>query len=262
MSTSTSTGLSSLSTLVSTTRTHYYSVNDNGVEQSNYSNDGATGVNSLAMGTNASASGESSVAVGDTAYAGADGAVALGGQSVAQAANTTAIGFRATANGQSAIALGYQAQASGNQSTAIGSNAVASGANSVAIGANSVASQANSVSVGSSGNERTITNVAPGVNATDAVNVSQLSAVQQNVNNVARIAYSGVAMSMAMSGSYMPSLYPGEMELGVGVGAFQGYSAVAINFKALAGSGRWSWGAGVSTTGNQYGVNAGMGWKW
>jgi trimeric autotransporter adhesin len=65
-----------------------------------------------------------------------------------------------------------------------------------------------------------------------------------------------------MSGSYMPSLYPGEMELGVGVGGFQGYGAIAVTFKALSGTGRWSWGAGVSTTGNQYGVNAGVGWKW
>jgi autotransporter adhesin len=92
--------------------------------------------------------------------------------------------------------------------------------------------------------------------------MSQLNSVQQNVNNVARTAYAGVAMSMAMAGTYMPTLNPGEMELGAGVGGFQGYGAVAINIKALSDSGRWSWGAGVSTTGSQVGVNAGVGWKW
>lgn len=51
---------------------------------------------------------------------------------------------------------------------------MASGDNSVAIGAGSVASADNTVSVGTVGGERTITNVAAGVNDTDAVNVSQL----------------------------------------------------------------------------------------
>ncbi|WP_420819307.1 YadA-like family protein [Paraburkholderia flava] len=118
------------------------------------------------------------------------------------------------------------------------------------------------MSVGSAGSERRITNVAPGVNPTDAVNLQQLQSVQSNVNNVARVAYSGIAMSMAMAGTYMPTLAPGEQELGVGVGGFQGYGALAINFKALSDSGRWSYGAGLSTTGAQVGVNAGVGWKW
>ncbi len=46
--------------------------------------------------------------------------------------------------------------------------------NSVALGTGSVANEENTISVGSSTNQRRITNVAAGVNATDAVNVSQL----------------------------------------------------------------------------------------
>ncbi|CAB3677024.1 hypothetical protein LMG24238_02415 [Paraburkholderia sediminicola] len=61
---------------------------------------------------------------------------------------------------------------------------VVAGSNSVAIGAGSVATLANSVSVGSVGNERYITNVKAGVNETDAVNVSQLSALQSQVTNI------------------------------------------------------------------------------
>ncbi|QRL02630.1 YadA-like family protein [Vreelandella venusta] len=51
--------------------THYYSVNDDGTIQGNYDNDGATGLNALAAGTNALAQGASSVAVGDGAEASA-----------------------------------------------------------------------------------------------------------------------------------------------------------------------------------------------
>ncbi|MET3228512.1 UNVERIFIED_ORG: hypothetical protein ABIC54_000686, partial [Burkholderia sp. 1263] len=39
--------LSQLSTVVAGSKTHYYSVNDNGVQGGNYNNDGATGVNAL-----------------------------------------------------------------------------------------------------------------------------------------------------------------------------------------------------------------------
>jgi len=37
---------------------------------------------------------------------------------------------------------------------------------------------------------------------------------------------------------------------------------VALTFKALAGDGGMSWGAGISTNGREWGVNAGVGWKW
>ncbi|MBQ8090459.1 MAG: YadA-like family protein, partial [Pyramidobacter sp.] len=47
-------------------------------------------------------------------------------------------------------------------------------ANAVAIGNGSVADKADTISVGSAGKERRIVNVAPGVDQTDAVNVSQL----------------------------------------------------------------------------------------
>ena len=70
------------------------------------------------------------------------------------------------------------------------------------------------------------------------------------------------AMAMAMSGTYLPTLAPGEKTVGVGVGSYKGYSAVALTFKALAGDGRTSWGAGISPTGKEWGLNAGVGWKW
>ena len=69
---------------------------------------------------------------------------------------------------------GVDANAQGKDSVAIGSGSIAAADNSVALGTGSVANEENTISVGSSTNQRRITNVAAGVNATDAVNVSQL----------------------------------------------------------------------------------------
>ncbi|ELL0692058.1 trimeric autotransporter adhesin SadA [Salmonella enterica] len=71
---------------------------------------------------------------------------------------------------------GVDANAQGADSVAIGSGSIAVAENSVALGTNSVADEANTVSVGSSTQQRRITNVAAGVNNTDAVNVAQLKA--------------------------------------------------------------------------------------
>ena len=199
----------------------------------------------------------------------ATGATAYGSQSLAKDTNTTAIGFRATATFEGSVAIGYQARAIADPTTAVGSNSLASGNNSVALGAsaeatanravalgaNSIADQAETVSIGAPGSERRIVNVAPGVAATDAVNVSQLQ-------NVERIAYSGTAMSMAMGSTYMPNLDAGEKALGIGLGVYRGYSAVALNFKSLHTDGKSAWGFGISTTGSEWGFTLGTSWKW
>ncbi|SFP17354.1 Head domain of trimeric autotransporter adhesin [Variovorax sp. OK605] len=119
--------------------------------------------------------------------------------SQAAGAESVAIGPQAIALGASAIATGSAAQAVGAGSIALGANAVATAAagNAVALGNGAVADRAGmngqkelfssvsvlstqgGVSVGSAGNERQITHVAGGTQATDAVNVRQLQAVQQ-----------------------------------------------------------------------------------
>jgi autotransporter adhesin len=92
--------------------------------------------------------------------------------------NSAAGGAGASASGNDALAVGNDSSASGNGSTALGTDASATGDNSVAIGSGSVADEDDTVSVGSQGNERRITNVAAGVDPTDAVNVSQLQTAQ------------------------------------------------------------------------------------
>ncbi|MES2246197.1 MAG: ESPR-type extended signal peptide-containing protein [Pseudomonadota bacterium] len=116
----------------------------------------------------------------------------------AAGAESVAIGPNAVALGSNAIATGNGAQAKAAGSIALGANSTASAANSVALGDGAVANRAGmngqremfsntvvqsaqgAVSVGSTGNERQITNVAGGTQATDAVNVRQLQAVQQS----------------------------------------------------------------------------------
>ena len=166
-----------------------------------------------------------------------------------------AIGYQAQAIADPATAVGSNSLASGNDSVALGAGAQATANRAVALGAFSVADQPNTVSVGSPGGERRITNVSPGIAQTDAVNVSQLT-------SVSRLAYTGVAMSMAMAGTYMPTLEAGEKALGIGLGSYQGYSAIAFNFKALNLDGKSAWGFGISTTGTEWGFNLGASWKW
>ena len=94
-----------------------------------------------------------------------------------------AIGENAMATAAYTVAVGEGSQAFGNSSTALGYGAhVESDAkNSVALGANSVADKANTVSVGRVGAERQITNVAAGIERTDAANVGQLEDFQSQV---------------------------------------------------------------------------------
>jgi len=142
--------------------------------------------NSVAIGNGAAASGLNSVAIGDDAQATAEGTTALGNGAQATAVNATALGNNAQATAEGTTALGNGAQATATNATALGDGAVASHDNSVALGAGSVTNAPNTVSVGSEGNTRRITNVAAGINDTDAVNVSQLGAVDSKVDTNTR----------------------------------------------------------------------------
>jgi autotransporter adhesin len=182
----------------------------------------ADGDNSVALGRGAHSetAAAGAVAIGYNADAAAAGAVATGYQASASAANAIAVGYAASAgtlngvavgnaalaNGANALALGAGAKVSGSDSVALGYNASVTAANSVGLGANSTAtanlgqpgeefgtsgvvkatSAFGEVSVGSTGNERRLTNVAAGAAATDAVNLSQLTAVDGKVDALAQ----------------------------------------------------------------------------
>ena len=134
-------------------QTHYYSVNDGGVPQGNYNNDGASGVNSVAAGVNAMASGGTAVAIGDGASANTNGSLALGRGAETQLAfpsNPSSVG-----NGEKSVAIGFGAITAATSSTAIGYGAKTYAIDnlqphsSVAIGTSSLAGGVGSTTVGS-----------------------------------------------------------------------------------------------------------------
>ncbi len=102
----------------------------------------------------------------------------------------------------------------------------------------------------------TITNVAAGVNPTDAVNVSQLDTVDRAINgelvtidrNVNNLGYrigevednanAGISAAMAMSS--LPQAYiAGKSMIGGGIASYNGESAVAIGVSRVSDNGRW-----------------------
>lgn len=101
--------------------------------------------------------------------------------------NGTAVGSNNIVSGASGLALGYSAQATAT--------------NAVALGSGSIADEADTVSVGSAASRRRITNVADGINANDAVNYSQLRAVQQDAWSRLSLVNSGMsAFAQALGG--------------------------------------------------------------
>ncbi|MFC7370011.1 ESPR-type extended signal peptide-containing protein, partial [Vreelandella zhaodongensis] len=197
--------LKAVETMVADSGVNYYSVNDNGTQQGNFNNDGATGRNSLAAGTNAVASKDYAVAVGDGAEAIGFEAIAIGREAVASGRDSSiALGQLSEASGNFAIAIGRGAAAEEDNSVALGNGAISMVEQGVALGSGSLASVGSgvagyipegadaadeqaildtiatrgSVDVGS----RQITRVAAGTEDGDAVNVSQLKSVSNIAN--------------------------------------------------------------------------------
>ena len=158
--------------------------------------------------------------------------------------------------------------------------------NSVALGANSNdGGRANVVSVGSVNAERQLTNVAAGTQGTDAVNVNQLTqsatgtlqqansytdskvagmqnninSVQNQLNDVAKKAYAGVASALAMEAA---PYVPGKTTFAAGTGHYQSQGALAISLRRTADNGRWSVSAGVAASTNGVGLRAGVSGVW
>ena len=176
----------------------------------------ATGTNSVALGVKTEAAGNASVAEGFNSKATADNAIALGNEAKASNTNTIAIGKSSSASNINSIAIGDSSKTTGSWGVALGPNSktntdwsVSLGGNSevnsswstalgymasvdknggmsVALGAQSKVKSGDGdvVSVGNDNLKRKIINVANGVNANDAVNKSQLDAVETKVNNI------------------------------------------------------------------------------
>lgn len=177
----------------------------------------------------------------------------------------------AQVNAERAVAAGANASVNAEGGTALGDGArVEAGAtNSVALGSNSVATEANTVSVGSVGNERRVTNVAPGriaQGSTDAVNGGQIWELEDRwedrfEHNDKRIdglgAQLGAMTNMVGAAAAGGGGGIGEVQLNAGIGFSGNQAALAIGWSSRV-SPRVSVSGGVSFgTGNK--PVAGMG---
>ena len=223
------------------------------------------------------ASGKDTLAVGAGSVASGEDAVAVGMSGVATGRGAIAVGTQSSATGNYSIATGDHSRAVGEKSVAIGQNAQAIGNNSVALGANSIADRDNSVSVGSFGAERTITNVAPGIAGTDAVNVNQLNqgldglrtATNQRLNDLnSRVkkldkkATGGIASAMAMSGLPQATI-PGSSLASAAISGYDDRAALAIGLSKISQDGKWiiKLQGSANTTG-KVGATVGIGYQW
>ncbi|SAL47385.1 YadA domain-containing protein [Caballeronia peredens] len=131
----------------------------------------SNGMYGVAVGPHASANGQNDISIGNTA-----GVTMSNGENVAIGSGAGLNGGSVPVTGTVSIGSGAGQGITNSFATSIGYQSGAYGANSVALGAYSTTNLANDVSVGSPGNERTISNVAPATQGTQAVNLNQLNA--------------------------------------------------------------------------------------
>ena len=142
-------------------------------------------------------------------------------------------------------------------------------AQGISIGAPTAYNPANTVSLSPNGlnnGGQRITNVAPAKEGTDAVNLNQLvgmgNALQNNIANVGKKAYAGVAGAIAQ-GSIPQVTRPGATGIGVGSGYYGGQSAMAIGVSAMSDGGNWIVKGNFSAnTDGHVGVGAGALYQW
>ncbi|KJS08097.1 MAG: hypothetical protein VR73_06860, partial [Gammaproteobacteria bacterium BRH_c0] len=219
------------------------------------------GEESLAAGYTAEASGEAAIAVGSGAIASGFNAQAMGHGASATGVYSVSSGSGAHAGGNHTVAIGGNAQANFDNSTAIGYNAQANAYNSVAIGNGSVATDPNTYSVGSLGNERRITNVAPGVYGTDAVNMDQFNWLDRKVDDNNDKAMAGIAIVSSMA-----TVLPRESKrfaMRVGGGFYGGEEAIGITAAGRINNNiSIDAGFGAATGQSEYGGKVGVTYEW
>ena len=136
------------------------------------------------------------------------------------------------------------------------------------------------MSVGSPGEECRITNLAAGVNGTDAVNMNQLAAssagsleaanaytdmiaasLDFDIRETRKEARAGSAAALAAAGMPQPS-DPGKSMIAMGVGTYRGRSAFAIGASHRVKSGKAVVKVGVTYDSSEHvGANAGAGFQ-
>ncbi|XSG83596.1 MAG: YadA-like family protein [Methyloligella sp. ZOD6] len=200
----------------------------------------AAGDRSIAVGPNTVVNGDNGIGIGNGAIVNQDaaGGIAIGHNAEISGSESLAFGSNSITNAGEAIAIGAGASAQHVASLAIGSNALTSvGAQTdyAGYGLDAPQTSVGEVSFGRDGEERQLTNVAAGSADTDAVNVSQLRAVDESLDDLAdrTVVYDGApgdpkdTITLASStGTTITNLAAGEVS---------GASTDAINGSQLYG---------------------------
>ena len=241
----------------------YFSVKSN--VTGNQNNTGASGVDSIAIGPNASTTSTSarSIAVGNDAFSSHADSVSLGNGAQAKNSNSTAVGTLAKTEGANSIAVGLNASTTHADSIAVGSNAKASENKLVSIGPNATSTARYGVSLGNNASSNGTASIAIGnsTNAShdnaiaigDAANTNswatiaignKASAASSNTIAVGRNASAAGQTAIAMGVNSTASQYS-DIAIGESATSNGGYS-VAMGHKANVG-GSHSVGIGVSS---------------
>ncbi|HHW7566766.1 TPA: YadA-like family protein [Mannheimia haemolytica] len=131
------------------------------------------------------------------------------------------------------------------------------------------ATPANTVSLTAQGlnnGGQRITNVAPGVKDTDAVNVSQLKGavnyLDNKINRHNRKLRAGIAGANAAAG--LPQVYiPGKSMIAASVGTFKGQNALAVGYSRSSDNGKLILKLqGNANTSGEFGGSMGVGYQW
>ncbi|MFC4203444.1 YadA-like family protein [Candidimonas humi] len=189
----------------------------------------------------------------------------------------------ASGSGDASITIGLAQDISVNSVTA--TNVTATNVTATNVTANNVKTDtlnANAVIIqdgptinqnGIDMNNQPITNVAPGVNGTDAVNVNQLNnlatnvangmnTMQNEINRNDRVASAGIAAAIATAG--LPQAYlPGKSMFSIAGGTWRGESGYAMGLSRVTDNGNWVLKATASgSSRGDYGGSVGVGYQW
>ena len=236
----------------------------------------ASGTNAISMGNGSSASGTNSIAIGAGANATAANSLALGANStttanLSDAAYTPVVGASVAGTATGEVSVGSAGAERRITNVAAGSAATdavnvsqlsALSNNTVHYDTDGAGNNVNKVTLNSgNGAPVTISNVAPGVNGTDAVNLNQLNSAFQQLNSqigaVQQDTYRAAAIGMAAAALRYDDR-PGKVSASVGGGVWHGQGALAYGLGYTSENGRMRSDIAATSTGGDWGVSAGL----
>ena len=215
----------------------YFSVKSN--VTGNQNNTGASGVDSIAIGPNASSTADRGIAVGLNSQASQPNTISLGWNAKTSAVNSIALGTNANASGINALAFGDGAVGSSNNTIAMGGASRATAYSSMAFGLGSNASGRFSIAMGEQSNAAVEHSIATGYSAS----AKEAFAISQGAYSEARqratIALGYTAKAIEQDAVALGSLANASANSAVALGPHaksNAYRSVALGSHSEAGS--------------------------